>query len=146
MNNHNKEYPPSHECMFCGRTIEESGGRRIVAKKFLSIGLSDKHISGGHADYPDVSVKIKDNFYVHFRGSKEKWTDELKEYAINEFAAHRHPWYCQKCGSRLCRECGSPSQYLHGCDILYECGATAHSAILPVPPGCINPDCVKHRE
>ena len=146
MNNQSNKYLPSHECMFCRKSIEEIGGRRIIAKQILLIGLSDRFLGGGNPDYPDVSVKFDENLYIHFRGPKGKWTDELKDYVINEFNDHRHPWFCQICVGRECLECGAPAQYLHGCDIIYDNRCSTHSAILNVHPGCINPDCKKHRK
>jgi len=142
----NIKFLPSPECMFCKKSIEEVGGRRIIAKHILSIGLSDRFLGGGNKNYPYVSVKISNDQYITFHGSKEKWTKEVKDYVVDEIEAHRHPWFCQNCGNRLCTECGSPAQYIHGCDIIYENGCTTHSAILPVPPGCIIPDCKNHRK
>lgn len=146
MNNQERISLPSHECMFCRKTIEKAGGRRIFSKHDLSITRSKKYRGGGNKDCPFVSVPFGKKQYINFRGKKELWTRVLETYVTREFNAGRQPWYCQKCVGRICRECGSPVQYLHGCDVIYEDGSTTHSAIFPIPQGCINRRCKAHRK
>lgn len=54
------------------------------------------------------------------------------------------PWMDQVCAGAVCRECQSPLQFPASFDILYDDGREAHLGILPVPAGCINPDCKNH--
>jgi len=145
MNNPENKFIPSHECIFCKKTIDEVGGRKIVSKYDLSISYSTKYLGGGNKDYPYLSIKLDDNHYLNFRGNKELWTKELEEYVIKEFVENRHPWYCQQCAGKVCKLCGSPVQYQHGCDILYDDGRITHFGIFPFPAGCINPECKNHR-
>ena len=140
-----KKYLPSNECALCRKPLEETGGRRITAMHTMKIGPNNRHIAGGNPVYPDFSIKIDDDLYAYYRGPKEYWTEEFIEYLVNEIEGHQHPWICQKCANRVCNECGSPVQYLHGCDVIYDDGCSTHSAILPIQPGCTNPDCKNHK-
>lgn len=54
-------------------------------------------------------------------------------------------WSCPECAGRTCSVCGSPHQLLMGLDMIDDHGVISHTAIFPVDPGCINPDCKKHR-
>ena len=145
MKNSNRYYP-SEECMFCKKAINETGGKRIIAKHILSIGLSGKYLGGGNPEYPNISVEIVNGLYAVFRGPKSKLTNELKNYILNEFRGERHPWFCQICGNQICHVCGSPAEYVHGCDVLYNDGRIMHFAILPIPPSCINTTCECYRK
>ncbi len=144
MNNSNKERLPSYECMFCKRTLKQVGGQRIISQHNLKICLSNRFLGGGNPDNFDVSIKIEEDLYINFRGPKDEWNNNIKEYIKKEFLNDLLPWFCQECGKRMCQDCGSPTQYLGGCDILNDNGSSSHSGIFGIPSGCINPKCKKH--
>lgn len=139
---------PSDRCVLCGKTLEETGGRRLVANKLRGICLSNKFKGGGDADYPYQSVKLDDSEVVYLLvwGEKEKWTLEAIARAKSEYLNGRRPWFCQVCGERTCSECGAPINLPMGSDVLSDNGCSSHVTIFPFDPGCINPECKKYRE
>lgn len=137
---HEEDIDVYDKCIFCNKTIEQVGGRKIASSHFINIFRSDKYLGGGNPEYPYQSVKIDDEHYLVVKGLKSVWTTEAIEKALSTVRASFKPWFCQQCGNRTCSTCGNPSQYLHGVDLLNG----AHCAVLPVPPGCINPECEKH--
>ena len=139
---------PSATCIFCNKKLEDVGGKRIIAQKFIGVVLSAKYQGGGNKDYPRKSVKLNDKleYYVVTWDEKCRWTQSLIEKARNEFFTGYHPWFCQICGARTCSKCGSPINYPMGSDILYDNGCSGHCGILPFNPGCNNPDCANYRE
>lgn len=136
-----KLFPPADKCVVCGKTIEMVGGRRIYNQ--------GKNIRG--VDLVTIHHKKSERLPLH-DGSDEifvaVWGDifspEILQRAKDTFFAGKRPWYCQECGQRTCRECGSPMQLPMGSDCVNDNGSTSHSPIYPCSPGCINPDCRKH--
>jgi hypothetical protein len=140
--------PPAKTCIFCNKTLDEIGGKRLSAQQLRGVALSDKYKGGGNEDFPHQSVKLFDDSdtYMVVWGEKAKWTESAIAKAKNEYQNGKNPWFCQICGERKCRKCGSPTSYPMGSDILYGDGCSSHAAIFPFDPGCINPDCVKYKE
>ena len=155
MNSLKQHYPPAPACIICNKTQEEVGGKRIVGSPFRSVFLSDnpdpvysyKIDQETRAEYPSISQALNEQktLFVKVRGEKEMWTKERIEKAVELFKKNLHPWFCQVCANRTCSECGSPSQWAHGCDSIYDNGDIRHSAMFPIPPGCINTNCKEHR-
>ncbi len=139
---------PAERCAICEKTLEETGGMRIVAQKFRGVGLSDKYQGGGNPDYPRQSVSLEDGSgtYLLVWGEKSKWTDAAIERARRAYLAGQRPWMCQRCAERKCSQCGSPINYPMGSDVLYDSGCSSHVAIFPFDPGCCNKNCKKYRE
>lgn len=114
-----QNYPPDSKCILCQCTLEEVGGKRIVAQ--YPKGITRSKIWG--------------------------FDEEIKKRALKIFKEGKHPWFCQKCADLSCSICGSPIQTPCGSDVLYDDGSTWHIAILPIGHGgCINPECPHHRK
>ncbi|MBU1566854.1 MAG: hypothetical protein KJ630_14680 [Proteobacteria bacterium] len=138
--------PDSH-CVICQKTIEEIGGRRLVAQQVRGILISNKPIGGGHRDHHYKSHKLSPYpLYLVVWGPGTIWSGDAIQRATAAFHKGKRSWFCQLCGNRVCLDCGSPSQMPVGSDVLYENGCTAHVAILPCHPGCVNPQCKNHKE
>lgn len=138
---------PSPFCIICQKTIQEIGGRRIVAQQVRGILISSKPIGGGHRDHHYMSYKLSSYpLYLVVWGPGTMWSEESIQRATEAFHRGKRSWFCQLCGNRVCVDCGSPLQHPVGSDVLYDNGCTAHVAILPCHPGCVNPQCKNHKE
>ncbi|WP_394754786.1 hypothetical protein [Crenothrix sp.] len=139
--------PPAKTCVFCDKSLEEVGGRRLVAQRIKGVKLSAECMGGGNPDFPYKSVKLFDDLkaYVVVWGEKSLWTESAVNKAKNEFLTGHRPWFCQICGVRACMQCGSPINHPSGSDVLCSDGNTTHASILPCDCGCINPTCKKYQ-
>lgn len=143
--------PDSH-CVICGKTLDEVGGRRIVAQHLRGITFSNKHLGGGNPEYPHKSFIINPEQseesqmprYLVVWGEPSMWNEETIQRALDAVSRHKTPWFCQVCGKRTCPECGYPGAYPAGSDVLYDNGCSAHVAILPVNLRCINQNCPRN--
>ena len=133
---------PADTCIFCGKRLDEIGGKRIVAQNSRGIILAKKPWHGRK------SFKLSDDkeVYLVVWGGKHEWTASMMEKAKETYAQGKRPWYCQICGGHTCSECGSPRKLPMGADILDEDGISRHVPILPCDLGCINPKCKKYRK
>ena len=137
---------PADRCIFCGRTIEQVGGRRLIGTHTKLVTLSRRAMGGGHPHHPDISVRLRtgEDLFLLVRGPD--WTPQRIEDARDQFLAGRHAWFCQVCGDRKCRRCGSPLNMPWAADVLYDDGCSAHVPLVPFDPGCINRSCLQYRE
>lgn len=138
---------PAKTCIFCNKTIEEVGGMRIVAQKIRGVKLSNRYIGGGDKNFPHKSIKLSysPDIYMVFWGKPEKWNQKAVKSAKDAYQKGFQPWYCQICGERKCKVCGSPINYPMGSDIVDDKGCISHIAIFPFDSGCINPKCIKYK-
>ena len=143
MNTKTNKLLPAPNCIFCNKSIEQIGGKRIVAQQLRGIKLSKKFQGGGNKDYPFQSFKLSDSSdnYVVIWGAKSLWTENRIKQAIELSKQNLHPWFCQKCGHRTCSKCGEPINMPLGSDVIYEDGDIRHVMLIGINPGCINPKC-----
>ena len=135
---------PAPVCAICEMPLSSIGGRRIAATYIRGSFFSDKYLGGGNPDFPKRSFPLKTGpkkFLVIWGN----WGDDAIQRALDAVENGKRPWFCQKCEGRLCHECGNPVQFIHGADILKDNGDCPHAAIIPIPPGCCNQNCIKHR-
>jgi hypothetical protein len=137
--------PDSH-CVICKKTIQEIGGRRIVAQQLRGIIISSKPIGGGNPDYPYKSHKLSSySLYLVVWGPGTLWSEDAVRRATAAFHRGKRSWFCQLCGNRICQDCGSPLQRPMGSDVLYDDGSSLHVGMLPCHPGCVNQQCKNHK-
>lgn len=139
--------PPAKTCIFCDKSLEEVGGKRLAAQKLKGVKLSAECIGGGNPAFPYKSVKLFDDLkvYVVVWGEKGLWTEAAVNKAKNEFLTGHRPWFCQICGARACMQCGSPINNPAGSDVLSSDGSSSYAPIFAGGCGCINPGCEKYR-
>ncbi len=140
-----KNRKPSSHCLLCEKTIDEIGGKRVVAQKTLGTYISATYRGGGDPDFPDLSIKIDDARYILFCGKKGMWTDELIEKVKEIYFNNEHPWFCQKCAGKTCHICGEILNNPIGSDVIYDDGCISHVAVLCYNPGCVNESCENHK-
>ena len=140
-----KRHPPSETCVICEKSLEEIGGKRIIAQKPRGIIISNEYQDSNKGRYPRHSYELSDNSdkYLVVWGEKELWTDDVIERAKEEYVKGQQSWFCQVCGNRTCEDCGTPLSIPMGSDILDDSGNSSHVAVLPVKQACVNPKCKK---
>lgn len=142
----NKKRKPSSHCLLCKKTIEEIGGKRIIAQKTLGIYNSKIYRGGGDPDFPELSIKLDDANYIVLCGKKGMWTDELIEKVKEIYLNDECPWFCQKCAGKTCHICGEILNNPIGSDVIYDDGCISHVAILGYNPGCVNESCENYKK
>lgn len=123
------------ECVFCNKHIYEIGGLELVntsSIKILTSDSPDRNESDTHC------IQIESGKYIVLTGSK--WTDESISRAVNIIQSGYQPWFCQVCGNKTCQQCGNPTQWVQGADLING----NHCGIFSINSGCINLDCEKH--
>jgi hypothetical protein len=144
---HSPIFLPFSHCVICQKSIEEIGGRRIIAQSMRGILFSNKPIGGGHKDHHYKSHKLSPYpLYLVVWGPGTMWSEDAIQSATAAFHKGKRSWFCQLCGNRVCQDCGSPLQQPVGSEVLYDNGCTSHVPILPCHPGCVNPQCKNHKE
>lgn len=129
-------------CIFCGRTIEQAGGSKIISSHFIKCHISEKYLGGGNLDGPYQSVKLDDGRYLAFKGKNSVWTKRNIDKAVSVVSQGFDVWWCQSksCANRVCKVCGSATQRAYGCDLI----GGIHVAPYPVSAGCVNARCECH--
>lgn len=144
----NLKRAPAKTCVFCNKSLNDIGGKRIIAQQLRGVALSKKKTGGGNINFPHQSVQLfsDPNVFMDMWGEKEKWNESSIKSAKNSYLNGKRPWFCQICAVRQCSNCGSPINYPMGSDILSGNGCSSHVGIFPFDPGCNNPDCDKYKK
>jgi len=138
---------PAARCVTCDKSLEEIGGKRIVAQQLRGVCLSDRYEGGGNKDYPRQSFKLSEDpdVYLQVWGEKVLWTPAAIDRAKDAYLSGLRPWICQICGQRKCSVCGQAINMAVGSDVLYDNGCSSHVPIIPCDLGCVNKACKKYR-
>ena len=138
---------PASHCVICQKSLDEVGGKRIVAQQLRGVIISKEYRGGGNPDYPYRSFKISPTpLYLTVWGEMSMWPEDAIQRAVDDFQKGKASWFCQICGKRACSVCGAPINYPMGSDILNDNGSSSHCGIMPFNPGCINPRCKNFKE
>lgn len=125
----------SPECTFCAKPIHEVGGQELVSTSSIKILISDKPVI---CDLSTHCIQINSGKYVVLKGTK--WTEESVYRTVEAVKSGYQPWFCQVCANKTCKECGSPTQWIQGADLING----NHCGVFPINAGCINADCENH--
>ena len=66
-----KKRKPSSHCLLCKKSVDEIGGKRVVAQKTLGSFITTTYRGGGDPDFPDLSIKLDDAKYIFFVEKRE---------------------------------------------------------------------------
>ncbi len=141
-----KKRKPSSHCLLCKKSVDEIGGKRVVAQKTLGSFISTTYRGGGDPDFPDLSIKIDDANYIVLCGKKGIWTDELIDQVKEIYLNYKCPWFCQKCAGKICLICGEILNNPIGSDVINDNGDVLHVASLGYNPGCMNDACENYKK
>ena len=119
--------PPATGCCLCGRSVEATGGRRIVATGTSRIVPRRVGESSGLAVAFGTTLR------------------DVSPEALADHRAGLRLWYCQRCAHRTCAVCGSPTELIPGADLLESDGTVVHQMIVPTAVGCTNAACAESR-
>ncbi len=134
---------PGKTCIFCG----ETKGQKIVAQKIRGMMVTKERNNGIKNHRIEITKGGQTEiYYFSYWGFEDKMSSEIIDRAKQLIQNLKHPWFCQKCGKRICSICGEPINYPVGSDIIFESGCTTHIPIIPADLGCINQKCKKYRK
>ncbi|MES1949826.1 hypothetical protein S4A8_03173 [Salinisphaera sp. S4-8] len=96
--------PPANECLFCTRSVVDTGGYRWVRTAHVRVALVPDELL--HAVVP-VTVASRTQPLFDEGGSlsvilwkrNERVTTKVLDQAVRTFRECRLPWFCQRCGS-----------------------------------------------
>ena len=139
---------PADACVFCNKTLSEIGGKRLIAQQIRGVTLTHKTHQSGDKDVVHLYTELFSDplTYMACWGEQGLWTAAALASAKAAYLDGKRPWFCQICGGRKCKECGSPVNYPMATDVLYDDGNSAHVGIFPFNPGCSNRACSEYRE
>lgn len=123
------------ECVFCKKPIHQIGGQELINTSSIKILVKDQPV---RTDSNTHCIEINSAKYAVLKGSK--WTAESITRTVEAINSGYQPWFCQVCANKTCKECGSPTQWVQGADLING----NHCAVFPINSGCINPDCENH--
>ena len=143
-NEKNLMLPPAEKCSRCGKTLEQTGGLRLLIPRFWT----EAEINAGGG-----SLKIIEDMHKGKRPMEgiqkvhAGWTSHDIELVENNIkiaeAEGRTPWECQRCANRVCKECFEPLKCPPISDILQDDGGVSHGPWFGYLAGCTNPKCIK---
>lgn len=142
-------WPPAATCAGCEKSVSDIGGLRIVARRFMGIGLfhDNETVALRSLHQPGRTFRLEGRYrqvVVVFWG--DAWMPDRIERGLEAAQAGSWPWLCQRCMRHaLCEHCGCPYRWPPGADVIGDDGRRLHCAILPVTPPCTNPDCPNRR-
>lgn len=125
---------PSNACLICHRTLEEAGGKRVVADRRFGLTLLDAEEKPTRG----TTYPLANGLVLRIWG--KRWDEDLVSRALEE-AESGHSWFCQSCMGRVCSVCRWPVIWPPGTNVLYEDGSTPHQMPIPAVNQCTNPEC-----
>ncbi len=139
---------PSERCAVCDKTIEETGGVRLVATGFLGLHICTPNVSLGNLKHPTRTIRLRGDYrdvIVVFSG-QHLWEDGIVKRVECTVYKGKRPWFCQRCShNSLCPNCESPLTTTPGADRLEDNGKTIHSAYFAgFIRQCSNSKCEAH--
>jgi hypothetical protein len=127
----------SKYCSVCGVAYGMYGTFRLVAQQNRGFIIRKPGESWFAREGVDHSKKALDNGLVlHAWG--ELSTPEILQSLVAAVNLGEHPWFCMKCGKRMCDSCGSALKLPPGSDVLRDDFSIIHVPIFPIPYRCSN--------
>ena len=140
------EMPPAPNCMICERTIEEIGGRRMVAQKARGTNVFQHVISEGFENFHSCTRLLEGReLFLVIWGEAAFLSDNVISRIEAEYLEGRRPWFCQVCGKRSCHLCGALERRPVMSDYVCDDGYILHCPSLGADTGCLNPQCTRYK-
>lgn len=145
-----KSLLPAAECVICGQTLDQIGGRRITSQKLRGMAIWHEEWTlhnRANLQYCERLVDDQD-IYLIIWWDDNFWNPKFIEKIKNTYLSGVRPWMCQGygCGNRQCPECGKAINLPVASDLLYDDGRNPYLMIIPADCGCVNKDCKKFRD
>lgn len=141
--------PMAQSCLICRNSIETIGGHRMLSSIYRGTKLTSKpddHIPDNLRE--QIRVFEGSELHLRFWGDEQFMTEQVIERAKSAYLKGRQPWFCQKCGGRACRLCGTPWGWIglaYGDRVVIDGNHCLRGANLGVSPRCENnPKCKRH--
>lgn len=144
-----KTVNPAPMCAACGRDFSVTGGCRLVAQTRKKVGKAAEPVAMNGPDVFSLCAALGDGGgYAYIQGEKHFCTPQALERVVQALEKGQTPWFCQRCGLRLCREegCDAPLNRPVASDYITKDGRILHCAIFPADTGCSNPECNHYRK
>lgn len=120
---------PYSRCAVCNRTLEETGGKRLVSTHTFSVSVCNPQTPIGNLRHPARTIRLDGVFrdvIVAMFGPR-LWTDESVTHIREAIQEGFRPWFCQRCAERdLCPTCGSPMTTVPGANHMEDDGRVWH--------------------
>jgi hypothetical protein len=140
------ERHPANECAICGKTLEQTGGRRLLiprvwTKKEIKAGGGEMQILKDMHEGKRPAEIITKGY-----GLKKEGHKQMEANIQANKTKGLIPWTCQRCAGRTCRACGEPLVCPPISDILDDDGNVSHGPWFGAYAGCINPKCSNYKK
>ena len=136
---------PGPTCVMCSRSLDETGGRRIVATNNVGVSLRSIQSRLESIHHPARTIRLEGRWrdvVVVMWG--DVWDGEVAERVRQQAQENFRPWMCQSCiGAAICPRCLACMWPIPGADIVENDGKTKHVFVIAgMATRCRNPDCV----
>ena len=140
--------PPSDSCLFCERSLQQAGGRRIAGQCNCGVSLQSRsraeELAGSRENGRFVSLFDKAGVAVVLWGSAQQANADNLEKARNIYLAGHRAWICQSCIGRTCVKCSAPIRWPGGADVV-SAGRLMHLPAMSGIDACTNRRCENYR-
>lgn len=136
---------PAERCAVCNSTLEETGGKRLIATPTNVISLCTIQTTLGSVRHSARTIRLTDNYrdVIVVISGEALWTDEVAERIRVVSQEGLRPWFCQRCvDHQICKLCSTPLSRVPVADYLEDDGRTLHASFLTgFAQSCSNSAC-----
>ena len=133
---------PGQTCVLCERSLEETGGVRLIWAGSFGVSLCTIQNSLREIRHPARTIRLAENHRDVVVVLFGNWKDNAIERARQVAQSGFRPWFCQRCVHKaICLKCDRPMRPA-AVDMLNDAGRTSHVAVFAgMASKCRNPEC-----